>query len=185
MTRSFIAIESNEKVRNKLTNVLNALERTEADLKIVEPENIHLTLRFLGNVEENRLKPIEEAIRKAATLDPFQIRVEGLGVFPKPDFIRVIWAGVSQGTSETASLRKQLDQELADIGHPSDDKEFTPHYTIARMKSGKAKDKVLNEIEKRDDEKFGTVQVEEIKLKKSKLTPEGPIYTDLETVALG
>lgn len=185
MPRSFIAIESNEKVRSQLSNVLNALEQTEADLKTVEPENIHLTLRFLGNVEENRLDPIKDAIRKVSTADPFQIRVEGLGVFPKPSFIRVIWAGVSQGTDETVSLRRQLDQELAEIGHQSDNKEFTPHYTIARMKSGKAKDKVLNEIEKRAEEEFGEIQVEEIKLKKSELTPEGPIYTDLETFPLG
>lgn len=183
MPRSFIAIESNEKVRKSLRSVQTDLERTGADLKIVSPENIHLTLRFLGNVSESRIELVEDAINTIETVGSFELRVKDLGVFPKPEFIRVIWAGVLEGADEVKYLQEQLNQNLAKVGFSPDDKEFTPHFTIARVKSGKAKDKLISQIKKRADEDFGSIYVEEMKLKKSKLTPEGPVYSTLSTVS--
>lgn len=167
-----------------MADVQSDLERTGADLKIVDRENIHLTLRFLGNVSESRLELIKDVVREFATIDPFRIRVEGLGVFPKPSFIRVIWAGVTKGEDELKFLRRELDQKLTEIDYPPEEKEFTPHYTIARMKSGRAKDKVLSLIRGRSGDRFGSIEVDEIKLKKSELTSQGPVYTALETVEL-
>lgn len=185
LPRSFVAIESNEEIRNSLLGIQKSLEMTGADLKLVEPENIHLTLRFLGNVSENRIELVKEKIRKLEKVDSFELQVRGLGVFPRPSFIRVIWAGVSQGEEETLNLRKQLNEKLAEIDFESEDKDFTPHFTIARMKSGRAKDEVLTQVKENSEKNFGSVKVDEIKLKKSELTSEGPIYTTLENVELG
>lgn len=185
MIRSFIAVESNEEVRKSLSKVQDDLESTGADLKIVKPENIHLTLRFLGNISESRIDLIKQAILDVSGINPFQIRVEGLGVFPRPSFIRVVWAGVTKGSDRIKSLREDLDKKLSEIDHPPDDKEFTPHYTIARVRSGKAKDELNSIVRSKSDKRWGSIEVEEIKLKKSELTPEGPIYTTLKTIEFG
>lgn len=185
MPRSFIAIEANEEVRNSLNEVQKELEQTGADLKLVRSENIHMTLRFLGDISEDRVGLFEDVINKASKTDPFQIRVKGLGVFPDPGFIRVVWAGVSEGSEKVTSLRREVDQELDKINHPPDDKEFTPHFTIARVKSGKAKSEINSIVEDKSDEEWGIVKVDRIELKESELTPKGPIYTTLEKAELG
>lgn len=185
MPRSFVAIESNEEIRNSIIKVQQNLESTGADLKLVEPENIHLTLRFLGNVSENRIDLVKDAIQRIEKIGSFELQVKGLGVFPRPSFIRVIWAGVSKGEEKSIYLRKQLNEKLAEIDFKSEDKDFTPHFTIARMKSGRAKDEVLTKIEENSDTNFGSVKADRIKLKESKLTPEGPIYKTLGSVELG
>lgn len=185
MPRSFIAVEANEEVRESLSEVQRKLEGTGGDLKLVRSENIHMTLRFLGDVSEKRLELVKEATDEAIEADPFEISVEGLGVFPNPGFIRVVWAGVGRGTSELESLREKIDQELSEIGVPPEDKDFTPHFTIARVKSGRAKDKINSVVQNSSDRTWGSIQVEEIELKESELTPEGPIYTTLEKFGLG
>lgn len=184
MPRSFIAIETNEETRKNIIDLQRDLKQTGADLKIVNPENIHLTLRFLGNVSENRLELVKDAMNKAITISPFKIGVEGTGVFPKLSFIRVIWAGVEKGEEETRAIRDSLDKKLDEINHPPPDKEFTPHLTIARVKSGKAKDKLISKIKENSDREFGSINVTDITLKKSELTPDGPIYTTLERISL-
>ena len=185
MPRTFVAVESSGEVRNELSKIQDELENTGADLKLVGKENIHMTLRFLGDVSENRLEFIEEAIRDSCNLQPFEAEVKGMGIFPNPNYIRVIWAGVDSGASELESLRENLDENFSDIDISSDDKDFTPHYTIARVKSGKAKDKLRSIVERNSDTMFGTVEVDNIKLMKSDLTPDGPIYTPLEVFDLG
>ncbi len=184
MPRTFIAIDANEKVRNSLRPIQNRLEETGADLKLVSPENIHMTLRFLGDVSESRISLIEEAIEEAASFDSFKIDVEGLGVFPEPSFIRVIWAGVSRGSEKLGKIRKKLDSKLDDLGFSSDDKDFTPHFTIARVKSGKAKDKLNSIINEKSEKTWGSVNVNQIELKKSELTSDGPVYTTLTKAKL-
>jgi len=185
MPRMFIAIDANEKVRNSLRPIQNRLEETGADLKLVSSENIHMTLRFIGDVSESRIGLIEDTIDEVFTFDSFEMSVEGLGVFPNPGFIRVIWAGVAKGTERLEKIREKLDSKLAELGFSSEDEEFTPHFTIARVKSGKAKDKLNSIINEKSEESWGTVKVNKIELKKSELTSEGPIYTTLAEAKLG
>lgn len=185
MPRSFIAIESNEKVRDSLKMIQGQLEKTGADLKTVKPENIHLTLKFLGDVSESKLDEVKKLLEDISKPDPFEMEINGLGIFPRPSFIRVIWAGVSNGSEEAKLLRRELDKRLRSLGFSEEDKDFTPHLTIARVKSGKAKEKLASIVKQESDTSFGKINVDKIKLKKSELTPEGPIYTDLQKVELG
>ncbi len=184
LPRSFIAIDANEKVRNSLRPIQNRLEETGADLKLVSQENIHMTLKFLGDVFESRIDLINDAINEAISLDSFEINIEGLGVFPKPSYIRVIWAGVSKGSEKLGKIRQKLDSKLAELDFSPEDEDFTPHFTIARVKSGKAKDKLNSIINEKSEETWGTIEVDKIELKKSELTSEGPIYTTIGETGL-
>ncbi len=184
MPRTFIAIDANEDVRGTLSPIQKRLEETGADLKLVSPEKIHMTLRFLGDVSESRISLIEEALDEMTRFESFKISVEGLGVFPNPGFIRVIWAGVEEGTEKLSQIRQELDSKLAELDFPKEDEDFTPHFTIARVKSGKAKDKLNSIINQKSDKKWGTIKVDKIELKKSELTSKGPIYTTLAEVEL-
>ncbi|MBS3815365.1 MAG: RNA 2',3'-cyclic phosphodiesterase [Hadesarchaea archaeon] len=181
MPRSFISIEIEEEIKNRLTKIQNELVRTGADLKLVEPENIHLTLRFLGDVPEDDLTEIKSAIQDSKkVIGPFKLQVKGMGVFPKPSYIRVIWAGVGNGSDETTAIRKSLDQNLTEIDYPPDRKDYTPHLTIARVKTGKNKDSLNEIVNENSEEDFGSCMVNGIELKESELTPEGPIYSTIE-----
>lgn len=180
-----MSIEISDEIKQQLVNVQEKLTTTGADLKLVEPQNIHLTLRFLGDVSEGRIEEVKNAIRGAGKIaEPYDLKVEGLGVFPHPGYIRVIWAGVGDGHDSTTAIRKRLDKNLANIDFPPSDKEFTPHITFARMRSGKAKNEIANLVKEMSDKHFGTCRVDAIELKKSELTKKGPIYSTLECVEL-
>lgn len=179
MPRTFISIDVNDEVLNSLKPVQEDLSDTGADLKLIKPQNIHMTLRFLGDVSESRLGVVEEAIEGITHFEPFEINLEGLGVFPEPSYIRVIWAGVSKGSDNLCDIKESLESGLSDHGFSEDDKDFTPHFTIARVKSGKAKDKLNAIVEEGEDEFFGSVNVDSVELRKSELTSEGPIYSTI------
>ncbi|MFP4005771.1 MAG: RNA 2',3'-cyclic phosphodiesterase [Candidatus Hadarchaeia archaeon] len=181
MPRSFIAIDLDEEVRNNLVRVQSSLKETGGDLKIVEPENIHLTLRFLGEISRSKLRAVKDVLNEISYPTPFEIEVSSLGVFPNPSYIRVVWAGVDEGSDELVSIRKDIDNGLSQIGISPDDKDFTPHYTIARVKSGKAKERIKSLVEDHSDTAWGKYRAEKLELMESELTSEGPIYTTLET----
>lgn len=181
MPRIFVAVELSEEVRASLAEAKKALERTGADLKLVESENIHLTMRFIGGVSENKLEDIKWALKSAEKPEPFKALVYGMGVFPHPGYIRVVWAGVADGSEKLKSLRESLDSKLSEVGISSEDKDFTPHFTIARVKSGRAKDNLNDFVDDNLDREWGVIKVNKIDLMKSDLTPEGPVYTVLES----
>jgi 2'-5' RNA ligase len=168
-----------------LVDVQKELETTGADLKLVEPKNIHATIKFLGNISDDKLSDVKRAIQKAASVvDPYDAHVEGLGAFPKPHYIRVIWAGVMNGKNETRAIHQQLERELRELGFVHDH-DFTPHLTLARVRSGQRRDELALRLRELSDVKFGTSRIEAIELKESKLTPEGPIYSTLERFDIG
>lgn len=181
MPRTFVAIQVNDKIRDQLIKVQDSLKETGADLKLVKPRNIHITLRFIGEVSEDRMENINNAISKSQEIiNPFKLNVSGLGVFPNTNYIRVIWAGVSNGRKSVVTLRYNIDKNLKEYSIPSEDKKFTPHLTIARVKSGKVKNKLQDVIGKMSNTDFGVCEVNHIDLMKSDLTPKGPIYTNIE-----
>lgn len=180
-----MSIEISDEIKERLIDVQKGLEATGADLKLVEPQNVHLTMRFLGNVPEDKIDRVKEAVRRSGkTLSPYDLQVKGIGAFPNLGYIRVIWAGVGRGKDETVALRRELDGSLAERGFPPKDKDFVPHVTLARMRSAKAKERIVKRIKEMSDKDFGTCRADAIELKKSKLTREGPIYTTLERVEL-
>ncbi len=174
--RIFVAIEINDK------NVLDSISKIQSELKInakpVKIQNLHFTVQFLGEVSDQM---VEKISRELCDLEftPFPISFSGVGVFPKPNNPRVVWVGTNDGISKLEELVDDIQKKLSCFGF-SPDKKFKPHVTIFRIKN-KIGD-ITNELEKLSSHYFGKQMISEVKLKKSELTSNGPIYTDLLVV---
>ena len=180
--RSFIAVDLDDaEIKNRITKIQQDLENTGAGLKIVQPEIMHLTLRFLGEIPQATVQRVIEAM-DATRFSPFDAEFSGVGVFPNIRRISVIWVGITKGQQQLAEIFEQLEPKLRQMGLPPDNKGFSPHLTIARVKSGLNKEPLAKSIESMRDVEFGKIGVSAVRLKKSTLTPSGPIYTTLHEV---
>jgi len=180
--RGFIAIDI--PTNKKLLEMENEIKKTEADLKLVETENIHITLKFLGDTDEEKIDEIDEIMKNSVKdLKPFNIKLKGSGVFPNKNYLKVIWIGLEE-IEILGEIAKKIDKQLENIGFEPEKRGFSAHLTIARVKSPRNKEKLLQIIEKYQDVEFATIDVTSVKLKKSDLTPKGPIYTTLKEVKL-
>jgi len=180
--RGFIAIDI--PTNKQLLEVENEIKNTGADLKLVEPENIHVTLKFLGDTYEEKIDEIEDIIKNSVkNIKPFNIKLKGSGVFPNKNYMKVIWIGL-ENAELIAEIAKKIDKQLESLGFEPEKRGFSAHLTIARVKSPRNKEKLLKIIEKYKDVEFATIDINSVKLKKSDLTPKGPIYTNLREVKL-
>jgi len=174
--RTFVAIEVNN------NNVLNSIHQAQSELnikaKLVELHNMHFTVQFLGEVSEEMIRKISNTLN-SIEFSAFSITFSGIGAFPKPNSPRVIWVGVNDGVNELEKLVETIRSKLSDIGF-NPDKKFKPHVTIFRVKN--KIENLTSKLEKFSSYSFGKQEISEIKLKKSELTPNGPIYTDLLVV---
>jgi len=183
--RSFIAFDiNNELVLKRLSEVQDMLVNTGADLKLVEPRNIHVTMRFLGNISEHMVDLIHEEMKKIS-FTPFDAELRSLGAFPSLRYARVVWAGIQRGADELMNVFNQLEPRLRNLGFRPDPKGFSPHLTIARVKTGRHKAELIRCVEDLADYEFGIIKADYLRLKKSVLTPKGPIYTTLREVRGG
>lgn len=177
--RAFIACDISHA---GIKDVLEEIKKTGANIKLVEPENTHLTLKFLGEIQEEMAGKIGEAMKRSCLgTSPMEARLSGVGVFPSLTYMRVVWIGVE--CPELEKLQHKLDSALSELGFRKE-KGFKPHLTIGRVRSAKNKQSLLEAVEKLKDAEIGTLKIDAIKLKESRLTPKGPIYTDIEEVKL-
>ena len=139
---------------------------------------MHFTVQFLGEVSEEMIGKISDALN-SIEFSAFSISFASIGVFPKPNFPRVIWIGTNEGADELEKLAEMIRMKLSQLGFQPD-KKFNPHVTIFRVK--KKIENISNELQKFSTHSFGKQVISEVKLKKSELTPNGPIYTDLLVV---
>ena len=180
--RSFVAFDmDSESVLKRLTEVQRLLVGTSADLKVVEPKNIHITVRFLGNVMADTVEKIFEGMKKVQFV-PFDVKVCGVGAFPDVRYPRVVWAGITGGADKLRGIFAQLEPNLRSLGFAPDQKGFSPHLTIARVRSGRNKAELARLIGENVNYEFGTVRAACLRLKRSDLTPKGPIYSTLKEV---
>lgn len=185
MPRAFIAIDIDEAVRNKMVAAQGQLEATGADVKLVEPQNVHVTMKFLGDVPDGKLGEITAALERAAAGTPkFDIEVKGIGAFPNLNYIRVVWAGVEEGKDAITGLQKRIESELEKIGFPRESG-FVPHLTIARVRTARQKDRLASFAREMSGTEFGVTRALTVELKQSTLTPKGPVYSTLAKVGLG
>ncbi len=168
--RTFIAIEIPLEIRKKVIDFINMV-RTVQPIKWVEFENLHITLKFLGEVSEDRVKRVIESVESVMKgIKPFAVSFEGLGCFPDPRYPRVVWIGVKEGAGEISVLQQHIDQALLATGFPVE-KKFHPHLTIGRVKVRCDLSNILGK-----EFKSEPYTVKSITLFKSTLTPKGPIY---------
>ncbi|MCS7120813.1 MAG: RNA 2',3'-cyclic phosphodiesterase [Nitrososphaerota archaeon] len=177
--RAFISFDVEEDVviRN-IEDVQEMLINTGASLRLTKPENIHITIRFLGEIPFSMVDEIHGEMEKI-DFRPFDIKIKGLGAFPNLRKISVIWAGISEGVNELRSIFYQLESAMQNLGFKPDPKGFSPHLTIARLKSGRNKEKLAEIIRELEDYEFGCIKAQCLRLKRSILTPNGPIYSVL------
>lgn len=190
--RTFIAVELPDEVRKNIVELINELKTTEAAVKWVEQQNLHITLKFLGWVEDRKVDEMialtKSAVEKTGS---FKVKVEGLGTFPSGKSPRVIWVGVSEGNDQLTNLANALEKAFSKAGYRSEEREFNSHITIGRVKEKKGVDKLTNKInELKSSEgkvrglEFGEAIIDHINIMKSTLTPKGPIYEVVKEVRL-
>ena len=177
--RCFIAIDIEDPVliENivRLQNDILSVQTT--GIKMVEPQNIHLTLRFLGEISLSMVKEVEK-ILNSITYNKFYMSLEGVGAFPSIYNPRVIWIGVNEGREKLRELHSMLEPKIRRLGIMPDHKSFEPHVTIARVKS-RRRENLVSILKKVKEMYIGRMIVDNIRLKKSTLTPRGPIYDTL------
>jgi 2'-5' RNA ligase len=180
--RGFIAIDIN--VTPNVLNLLQDITNSNADVKLVEPQNIHITIKFLGDVQEDNIDDIEQIMKDSVKeIEPFTLKLSGTGVFPNQNYIRVVWIGIKDAEI-IETISRSIDERLSQLGFKREKRGFSAHLTIGRVKTAKNKQLLLKAIESYKDFEFSTQEVNSIKLKKSDLTPKGPIYTTLREVKL-
>jgi 2'-5' RNA ligase len=175
--RAFLAIDIEQHLFEKIREIQDSLIQIKDDLRLVPLENIHITLEFLGNIHPSLVDEIAQ-IMQAITIEPFSLEIKGVGIF-NPKFIRVVWIGAGEGRNNTISLVEDLKKRLKTLGVRISKKRFTPHATIARVKSKRNTRELARSIQELSETKIGTMMVNSFKLKSSELKPGGPIYTDL------
>ena len=176
--RAFIAVDLvDENIKMDILKIQKVLSQSGSDLKSVKPQNLHFTIHFLGEISEQEATNISGILKDLDVLS-FEISFRGLGYFPNSRRISVIWVGVDNGEKEFVELANQIEKKLVQMNYSSDRK-FLPHLTVCRVKTGRNKDQLIHAVEEFSDVDLGMTMVSSVKLKKSLLTPEGPIYTDI------
>ncbi|WP_457751246.1 RNA 2',3'-cyclic phosphodiesterase [Thermococcus sp.] len=177
--RAFIAIDISKEVRDNLIRAQERIGSKAAKIKFVEPENLHVTLKFLGEIDETTAEEVKKALAEIAKRHrKHRVRVKGIGVFPNPSYVRVIWAGIENDEGINA-IADDVEREMGKLGFRKD-KDFVAHITLGRVKFVREKTKLAEILGEIANEDFGEFEVNAIELKKSTLTPKGPIY---ETIA--
>lgn len=178
--RAFISVDLEPKP--EITEFTKKLRDCDAALKIVETQNIHLTLKFLGDINESIVNNILEIMRKGVEgVEPFTLKFRGTGAFPNLNCMNVIWIGIPNADT-LIRISEYIDERLVELGFEREKRGFSPHITVARVKGQKNKDKLQRVIKENVNMDFGEQKVDCIKLKKSILGPKGPTYSTVEEV---
>ncbi len=186
--RAFIAIDLPQEIKDYLAKAQAKLKSSNADVKWVNPQNIHLTLKFLGEIDEKQLNQITQILEDiAGNKTQFYIHLTSFGAFPNIKSARVIWAGIDKGDSEVKQIAEDLEKESEKIGIPKEERPFSSHITIGRTRSSKNRNKLSQALENLTSESGGfsaEFTAVKITLFQSTLTPKGPIYETLKEAHL-
>lgn len=179
--RLFVAIEISAEIRQRINEFVTRLQSRLTNARWVRPEGLHITLKFLGNVADERRAVIEQALRRI-NATRFEVSLHRIGVFPNPRSPRVLWVGIDSGR-ELANLAKEADNVLASLDFEREKRAFTPHVTLARFKEGTRALNVGSALPELDLT-FGTMTATEFHLYESKLSPRGSSYSKLASFQL-
>ena len=181
--RTFVAILIADDLRKNISEVQEHLKKLAPDVKWVAPKNLHVTLKFLGNLLEEDIPDVCKAVENAAkTFAPFDISFDGLGSFPNPSKARVVWVGIERGREKLIQLASSVDDNLSSFGFEREDRAFAAHITIGRVKDSRNLRKLADEIEKADVGLLGNQHVEGIAVMQSDLQREGPVYSPIKII---
>jgi RNA 2',3'-cyclic 3'-phosphodiesterase len=181
--RAFVAIDVPEQVLDSLSGFQKEVSATGADVKLVERQNLHFTVKFLGEISEAMADEAASRLGKLG-LSRASVEVRGVGAFPNPRRPRVVWAGVApEHEAFVAPIAREVIRALGDIGE-RDDRPFQAHITLGRVRSFRNSRELAELLARNSARSFGAAMLSELKLKSSVLTPGGPIYRDLGVFSL-
>ncbi len=180
-TRTFIGVDVGTAIRGSATALQRELAKIATGVKWVTPENMHVTLLFLGEVDDRELHAVCKAVKAvAASEPPFSLRVSGVGAFPTPRRPKVLWGGVTDGAESLQRLYTDLEEEMLELGcYRTEERGYTPHLTLGRINSPEDGFALATEIPKRMAWQGGRVAVEEVVVYCSEMDRDGPVYTVL------
>ncbi len=191
MRRLFVALDLAIPVVEQLALFQEEIHELLADqpnvrVRWTSPENIHLTMKFLGDTEDALVPMLRDTLAELVKpLFPFEVEAKGIGFFPDPNHPRIIWSGFDQQSAEVLSLLQQaLERDLGELGFEKEQRSFRPHVTLGRVKSRARPDfaKLAEEVDRRS---FGKSYIKDVVLYESTLSAQGPTYTVIDRFGLG
>jgi 2'-5' RNA ligase len=178
--RAFIAIDLSKEIKEYLSFLQAQLKKSNADVKWVAPDNLHITLKFLGEINEAHTKQVIGIIKSIASAHTqFHLKPGSIGAFPSTKSPRVLWVGLTNGDYESKEIAKKLESMLEKTGFPKEDTPFSSHITIGRARSNYNRDTLiqyLNKLSTGIQKEIPEGKITHITLFKSILTPKGPVY---------
>jgi 2'-5' RNA ligase len=183
--RAFIAVEIDQPNKQKILDLISDLKKSEADVKWVTQDQMHLTLKFLGNIDKIKIPEITDAMRSSAQdLTSFTITFSKIGAFPNLNHPRVIWIGIDKGAENLKTITEKIETGLEKLGFKREGREFKPHLTLGRVRTSKNMPELTKLIKEANFSSEGEIQISELILFQSTLTQKGAIYTKIGTAAL-
>jgi 2'-5' RNA ligase len=178
--RLFVALEIPSTVRENLAELLKSLRSMSPQTRWVRPENLHVTLKFIGEVPETKLAAIRSALAGARSDQPVTLDFRGLGFFPNEKHPRVFWAGI-EASANLKTLAADIDKATEKLGIPREKRPFSPHLTLARFEPPRLPEKLRAAIQENSARDFGSLCTNQFQLIESKLKPSGAEYTTVES----
>lgn len=176
--RTFIALEIPDGVRAAAAKLMQRLKASGAKVTWTAPENLHVTLKFLGEVDVTSIAHVCSAVQRAAApLSPFRVSLQGAGAFPEISRPRVLWLGVDEGKDPLIELHARIEEQLAELSYPFDGRRYTPHVTLGRVRG--PNEVLAEQLALESQLAVGDMYVEEVLIYSSELTQDGPLYTPL------
>lgn len=186
-TRTFIAVEASDEVRAGALGAADRLRRVAEGVKWVEPENLHWTLQFLGDIDDAEIAEVCQRVGiVAATMSAFSLAAAGVGAFPDLVRPKTLWVGAHEGAAEMSALQDAIEASLADMGFRGDRRRYVPHLTIGRVggRSGAPIPVLADRLAKLADHPIGEMLVDEVTVYASRLARAGAAYTVLARLEL-
>lgn len=184
--RSFIAIKLSAAIKDELAGLQDELKGSNSDVKWVRSGIIHLTLKFLGEIAEDKAAEVKNVLKEVSSRhNPFKISLSDIGGFPGLAHPRVIWVGIDAGSLEAQALAREIDEGLSQIGFEKETRPFTSHLTIGRVRSGRGLDRLVSKIKTLNFTSKATCGVNKVILFQSTLSQKGALHTPLYEATLG
>ena len=183
--RTFIAVSLSSSVLAEIKQAVRTFQANSEGVLWVEPKNLHVTLKFLGDMPLNELPQLIDAVTQSVCqARSFDLTFQGFGAFPNWESPKTLWIGCREGSEELRHLADKIDESLLPLGFPKEARRFSPHLTIGRIKKTARHSPLLPLLDEQQNRRFGSCSVREVQIFSSELTKRGPIYDELATIPL-
>ena len=183
--RTFIAVSLSPSILAGIEKLMRTLQSNGEGVHWVEPQNLHITLKFLGDVPLNDLPQLIRTLTQSVCQNySFDLTLQGFGAFPNLESPKTIWIGCREGAEELGQLAEMINESLRPLGFPKEARRFSPHLTIGRVKKPAQRSPLMPILDANQNRLFGSCSISEVQIFASELTRRGPIYTELAAVAL-